>query len=63
VFHDNQILRSAWNAVGKDGHQSRPKGKSLTGREMKLVSDQPPTRPIRRKTTSLLSRLRNCTIG
>ena len=40
-----------------------PKGKSLTGRERKRVSDLPPTRSTRTKTTSLLPRLRNCTIG
>ena len=40
-----------------------PKGNSLTGRERKRVSDQPPTRSTRTKTTSLLPRLRNCTIG
>src|SRR5213596_538982 len=36
-----------------------PKGKSVTDREMKLVSDQPRAGLTRRKTTWPLSRLRN----
>src|SRR5262245_27165007 len=40
-----------------------PKKKSVTGREMKLVSDQRKFGETGRKATWLLSTLRNCTIG
>jgi hypothetical protein len=40
-----------------------PDGKSVTGREMKVVLDQARTGAARRKATWLFSRLRNCTIG
>ena len=39
-----------------------PEGKPVTGREVKLMSDQPSTGSTGRKTTWLLSMLRNCTI-
>ena len=63
MLGDDQRLRNAWDAVGKDGHQRRPKGKRLTGREVKLVSDQPIAGSTDRKISCSLSSLRNCTIG
>ena len=52
VFHDNQILRRAWNAVGKDGHQSWAERK-VSDRARNEACVRPASDPIDQEKNNL----------